>query len=104
MKAVPNLERGFKKLKKKIYYLLHNPKKLKKDDSLLLYYSGHGYIDEKINEVYWLPYDSGINEYLKNLWFSNNELIKSLNLTQNSSHSFCLFLYSIIIFSSQFGF
>ena len=54
-------------------------KKIKKDDSLLLYYSGHGYIDEKINEVYWLPYDSGINEYLRNLWLSNNELIKSLN-------------------------
>lgn len=52
---------------------------LKKDDSLLLYYSGHGYIDQKINEVYWLPYDSGINEYLKNLWLSNSDLIKSLN-------------------------
>ena len=54
-------------------------KNLKKEDSLLLYYSGHGYIDNKINEVYWLAYDSGINEYLKNLWFSNTELIKSLD-------------------------
>jgi hypothetical protein len=52
---------------------------IKKEDSVIFYYSGHGFADPASNEVYWLPYDSGINEYLKNLWFSNTELINSLN-------------------------
>src|SRR4030042_1655096 len=28
---------------------------LKKDDSLLIYYSGHGFVDKRSNEIYWLP-------------------------------------------------
>ncbi len=52
---------------------------IKKDDSLLIYYSGHGFVDKKSNEVYWLPYDAGINEYVKELWLSSNIIIKSLN-------------------------
>jgi hypothetical protein len=64
-----NIENLFIKLKKD----------LKKEDSLLLYFSGHGYIDSYTNESYWICYDSGINEYLKEFWFPNRKLIEYLD-------------------------
>ncbi len=54
-------------------------KRLKNEDSLIIYYSGHSYVDKKTNETYWLPYDAGINEYEKELWMSNTELISQIN-------------------------
>lgn len=54
-------------------------REIKKDDSVLIYYSGHGFVDNKSSDVYWLPYDAGINEYVKELWLSSNDIIKNLN-------------------------
>ncbi len=52
---------------------------LKKEDSLILYYSGRSYIDIIENESYWLPYDAGINEYSKEYWISNKDIINYLS-------------------------
>lgn len=60
-------------------------KDLKEADSLIIYYSGHSYIDQNENESYWLPYDAGINEYSKEFWISNNDinkLLKKMNSSQ----------------------
>jgi hypothetical protein len=32
---------------------------LKPDDSLLIYFSGHGHKDKKLKQGYWVPYDAG---------------------------------------------
>jgi|GEM_PF-2619921 len=48
---------------------------LRPQDSLIIYYGGHGYYDEKNNEAYWLPYDAGINENLKENWLSNDDIM-----------------------------
>ena len=53
--------------------------KLKTDDSLIFYFSGHGFIDDKLNEGYWLPYDSGLNETEKENWISNSYVIEKFN-------------------------
>lgn len=57
-------------------------REVKKDDSVLIYYSGHGFIDKRSNDVYWLPYDAGINEYIRELWLSSNNIIKTLNIVK----------------------
>lgn len=45
---------------------------VKSNDNLLIFYAGHGYWDEKINQGYWLPKDA--NKKSKASWLSNSEL------------------------------
>ena len=54
-------------------------KELKEEDSLIIYYSGHGFIDTVTKEGYWIPFDAGINENLKENWFSNRDLVKYIS-------------------------
>ena len=54
-------------------------------DNLLIYYSGHGYFDELLNEGYWVPVDAQVNatgDYL-----SNSDLLKIIS-SINSQHTF----------------
>jgi hypothetical protein len=54
-------------------------------DNLVIYYSGHGYFDELLNEGYWIPVDARLNangEYL-----SNSDLLKIIG-SINSQHTF----------------
>jgi hypothetical protein len=34
---------------------------LTEEDNLLIYYAGHGYLDEKINRAYWIPVDGALD-------------------------------------------
>lgn len=54
-------------------------------DNLIIYYSGHGYFDELLNEGYWIPADARTNasgDYL-----SNSDLLKIIS-SINSQHTF----------------
>ncbi|MTI19888.1 hypothetical protein E1176_02530, partial [Fulvivirga sp. RKSG066] len=54
-------------------------------DNLFIYFSGHGYFDELLNEGYWVPADAEINnvgDYL-----SNSDLLKVIKNVE-SQHTF----------------
>ncbi len=54
-------------------------------DNLVIFYSGHGYYDELLNEGYWIPYNANLNalgEYLP-----NSTLLKVIK-NINSQHTF----------------
>lgn len=48
--------------------------KLTKEDTLLVYYAGHGCFDEKIDIGYWIPYDAQLNKITT--YFANSTLIE----------------------------
>jgi len=49
---------------------------LGKNDNLLIYYAGHGYLDEDTNEGYWLPVDSEKDNPAN--WLSNSTITNIL--------------------------
>jgi len=51
-------------------------KKLTKNDNLLIYYAGHGILDEKADEGYWLPVDASLADDVN--WISNNKVVNTL--------------------------
>ncbi len=63
-----------------IFLALNKFKKLNKSDNLLIYYSGHGQLDEVSNSGYWQPVDA--REDVKNNWISDIDIkneLKSIN-------------------------
>ncbi|MFZ4534839.1 caspase family protein [Propionivibrio sp.] len=46
------------------------------DDSVTIYYAGHGYLNEKSNTGYWIPADAKISS--PDQWISNNDIAKLL--------------------------
>jgi uncharacterized caspase-like protein len=51
-------------------------RRLKPSDNLLIYYAGHGWVDEQADEGYWLPVDAGADDPAR--WVSNATLTTSL--------------------------
>lgn len=51
-------------------------KKLKKQDNLLIYYAGHGWIDDQADEGFWLPVDAVSDNPVN--WISNASLISAI--------------------------
>lgn len=47
-------------------------KKLGEDDNLLIFYAGHGYLDEKIDQGYWYPVDAKSDD--QSNWLSNSNI------------------------------
>lgn len=59
--------------------------KIGPSDNLVVYFSGHGYFDQLLNEGYWIPVDAHVNstgEYI-----SNTDILKVLS-NINSQHTF----------------
>jgi WD40 repeat protein len=59
--------------------------KISPQDNLVVYFSGHGFFDDLLNEGYWIPVDAHVNstgEYI-----SNTEILKVLG-SINSQHTF----------------
>lgn len=54
-------------------------------DNLVIYYSGHGYYDELLNEGYWVPVEGKIGS--SGDYLSNSDLLKIVG-TINSQHTF----------------
>lgn len=56
---------------------------LKTNDRLLVYYAGHGYYDDIVDEGYWIPIDGEVGNYSGSTYLSNstiNKYIKSLKI------------------------
>jgi ankyrin repeat protein len=51
-------------------------KSLKKSDNLLVYYAGHGWLDQEGDEGYWLPVDAAQDNQIN--WISNSSITTSL--------------------------
>jgi hypothetical protein len=54
-------------------------------DNLVVYFSGHGYFDQLLNEGYWIPVDAHINS--SGDYISNTDILKILT-NINSQHTF----------------
>jgi hypothetical protein len=59
--------------------------KIGPNDNLMIYYSGHGYFDQTLNEGYWVPSDARINE--TGDYLSNSDISKIIG-NINSQHTF----------------
>lgn len=55
-------------------------KKLTKRDNLLIYYAGHGWMDEEEDEGYWLPIDATEQNIIN--WVSNSSITNTLRAIQ----------------------
>ncbi|MBL8326551.1 MAG: caspase family protein [Rubrivivax sp.] len=51
-------------------------RRLQPADNLLIYYAGHGWVDEQADEGYWLPVDAGAEDPAR--WVSNATLTTTL--------------------------
>ncbi len=49
-------------------------KEVKMDDSLLIYYAGHGHLDNMANIGFWIPTDGGLDEYNQSNWLPNSQI------------------------------
>jgi len=47
---------------------------VRKDDTLLIYYSGHGYSNPSTKLGYWIPHDAGGNTTTRTNWLTNAEV------------------------------
>ncbi len=50
--------------------------RLKFKDNLLIYYAGHGWLDDKADQGYWMPVDAAANR--RSAWISNATITDSL--------------------------
>jgi hypothetical protein len=48
--------------------------KLNTNDSLFIYYAGHGHLDEASSAGFWIPVDAGTNIYAQENWLSNSQI------------------------------
>ena len=55
-------------------------KTLSINDNLLIYYAGHGWLDEEADEGYWLPVDAESDNSIN--WISNNTITSDLRAMQ----------------------
>jgi len=55
-------------------------KNLQEEDNLLIYYAGHGRLDESNNRGYWLPVDAELDN--SSNWISNTAITDILNVTK----------------------
>jgi uncharacterized caspase-like protein len=56
---------------------------LTEKDNLLIYYAGHGYLDEKINRAYWIPVDGQLDSNVD--WISTvqiTDLVSAMSAKQ----------------------
>lgn len=61
-------------------------KRVDDDDSVLLYYAGHGYLDEETNKGYWIPVDAVGNDHTT--YLRNSTIRDELNtIAQRARHT-----------------
>ena len=70
--------------------------KVQKNDTLLIWFSGHGFIDTN-ERGYWIPYDAAHNEW--NTYISNSAIIEAIADIKNALHTL---LISDSCFSGSF--
>ena len=62
-------------------------KSVGRDDNLLVYYAGHGYLDEDINKGYWLPVDAD-RDHSSN-WIQNDTIVAQVKGMQAKPSQAC---------------
>ncbi|MBN2536188.1 MAG: caspase family protein [Spirochaetales bacterium] len=62
---------------------------LKANDSLLIFYAGHGYLDSKTDSGFWIPVDAGTDAYSQVNWL-NNTLLRGSISKMESRHIFII--------------
>ena len=67
----------------KIFFQLQQETSL--DDSILIYYAGHGYFDEVTNNGFWIPADGGKDRFKQKNWLANS-LLKGLISNIKAQH------------------
>jgi hypothetical protein len=72
-----NIVRTFAELQKKITL----------NDSLFIYYAGHGHLDKASNTGFWIPVDGGTDVYSQDNWLPNSQ-IRGLLSQMQSIHVF----------------
>lgn len=55
-------------------------RQLKKQDNLLIYYAGHGWVDDQADEGFWLPIDAASDNPVN--WISNSSVISTIRALQ----------------------
>jgi hypothetical protein len=63
--------------------------KLKVDDSLLILFSGHGYLDEASGSGFWIPVDGGADENEMDNWIPSS-IIRGLISKMKAKHIFLI--------------
>ena len=58
---------------------------LKPEDSVLIYYAGHGQLDSFTDTGFWIPQDAGTDSYEQRNWLSNQQ-IRNLIAKMKSRH------------------
>jgi hypothetical protein len=61
--------------------------KISPQDNLVIYFSGHGFFDELLNEGYWIPVEANLHS--SGEYISNTEILKILG-NINSQHTFLI--------------
>src|SRR6185436_13531386 len=51
-------------------------KRLTEKDNLLIYYAGHGYLDQKADRVYWLPVEAKTDSRTR--WIISDDITASI--------------------------
>lgn len=72
----------------KIYQAIRDMKRrLKPDDNLIIYYSGHGYFDKEFDEGFWIPVDAIPDK--ESSFISNANIVKRVNAL-DTRHTFLI--------------
>jgi hypothetical protein len=51
-----------------------------KQDSVFVFYAGHGHIDEVTNSGFWIPVDGGLDPYKQDNWLANTQIRNMLDI------------------------
>jgi len=72
---------GKRATKKSVYNALRNLSSMAKpDDSILIYYAGHGDLDKQYNDGWWIPYDATAGDPLT--YLDNTQVQKAMRSTK----------------------
>lgn len=63
--------------------------RLKKEDSLFIFYAGHGHLDKASKSGFWIPVDGGTDENEQERWLSNG-IIRGYISGMKSKHIFLI--------------
>jgi len=56
--------------------------RLKPADSVAIFYSGHGHLDEKSGQAFWIPCDGAVDAYSQDRWLPNTQVLGYLDKMQ----------------------
>jgi hypothetical protein len=49
------------------------------DDSVLIFYAGHGNLERASNSAFWIPVDGGVDQSAQDNWINNSQIVGYIN-------------------------